>query len=567
MANTEETRIGLCDEACAEDQLGREKFAKAFAELAQQCQTPMTIGIYGTWGMGKTQFMKLVEKELLETEAQVVWFDPWLHQFDDNPALALAQALAAKIPNGEAKEEVKKIILTMAGAITGGIINKISGMSTVDIKHLASQYEEGRFLVREEREKLQEHFRKLVALAMDGKKRMVFFIDDLDRCMPDKALRLLEALKLYLNVKNCVYFLGVDHEVLEKGIELEYSGLDIGEAEYLDKIVQMPFHIPPVEPGCMDGFVKSLLSKELEECCEVLVEFLGNNPRSVKRFINTLTLNHLMARDILNEKNDDEPYDPRVLALILLIQLTNKSLYRRLVLKPEVLHSLGRPTEELSEEEAKEVEQEFSSQPELRTAMKFVALPRPARLEEYIYLAVVTGVSESSSKTPIGKWPERGFKKISSEEIERILMKHKEWVESGREQGQRADFSKCDLFRENLSESNLIEAKLRGANLRGANLIGADLRGADLSEANLRGADLRRADLREGTLSGANLRGAYFSEANLTGADLIGADFVGTYLLGADLKDSNITQKQLKQAVLDGSTVLPNGEHWSYGFK
>ena len=81
---------------------------------------------------------------------------------------------------------------------------------------------------------------------------------------------------------------------------------------------------------------------------------------------------------------------------------------------------------------------------------------------------------------------------MTQEELNRILDKHKKWLddEAG---GDRA----------NLDRANLRGADLRGANLRGANLHEANLRGADLSGADLCGADLRRADL-----GGANLRGA-----------------------------------------------------------
>ena len=128
---------------------------------------------------------------------------------------------------------------------------------------------------------------------------------------------------------------------------------------------------------------------------------------------------------------------------------------------------------------------------------------------------------------------------MSNVDIELVLKKHKEWLETNKRSGERAYLGGADLreaylrgadLREaylggaDLREAYLGGADLREANLRGADLRGADLRGADLREAYLRGADLREADLREADLREAELGGADLREANLRGADLRGAD-------------------------------------------
>ena len=99
------------------------------------------------------------------------------------------------------------------------------------------------------------------------------------------------------------------------------------------------------------------------------------------------------------------------------------------------------------------------------------------------------------------------MKKITKNELDKILRKHKLWLMNDPE-GEMAD-----LYRANLSGANL-----SGADLPGADLSGADLSGADLSWANLSGTNLSGADLYRANLSWANLSGANLSGANLSGA-------------------------------------------------
>ena len=100
-------------------------------------------------------------------------------------------------------------------------------------------------------------------------------------------------------------------------------------------------------------------------------------------------------------------------------------------------------------------------------------------------------------------------KKITQEELEVFLRKHKLWLEN-KEGGERANLEGANLKRANLKRANL-----EGANLEGADLEGADLEGANLEGANLEGANLKRANLKRANLEGADLEGA-----DLEGADL-----------------------------------------------
>jgi uncharacterized protein YjbI with pentapeptide repeats len=144
---------------------------------------------------------------------------------------------------------------------------------------------------------------------------------------------------------------------------------------------------------------------------------------------------------------------------------------------------------------------------------------------------------------------------ISEDGLSKILIKHKKWGDTKKEEGQLADLngadlsgarlSGADLSGARLSEANLSKSHLRGADLSGANLIGADLSGAYLSKTNLSGASLRDA----------NLSDAQLFEVNLISADLSGTDLRNALVQGTDLRNANISYANFERSVFEPTNV------------
>ena len=155
------------------------------------------------------------------------------------------------------------------------------------------------------------------------------------------------------------------------------------------------------------------------------------------------------------------------------------------------------------------------------------------------------------------------MKKLTQEQINKILEGHKHWINEDCEVWgtMKADFSYCELNKTDFSGANLNYANFSYTDLRGADFSGAnlnyvnlnytDLRGANLSYTDLSGANLSYANLRGANLSYANLRGANLSGANLSGADLRGANLIGANLRGANLRGANLSGANLSSAHLN----------------
>ncbi|MGI8514615.1 MAG: ribosomal protein L7/L12 [Acidimicrobiia bacterium] len=322
------------DEPSSIDQLDRNRFAQALTKVATECDSPMVIGLYGTWGVGKTSLMRIIEKQLETTnDCATIWFEAWQHQFDENPSVALLHKMVDELGLGE---EGRKLLTVIATALGSVLLKRVTTVSASELRDLEAKFAEERFEIREKQVRLRTYFERLLQRATDdGRIRLVFFIDDLDRCVPEKVLEVLEALKLFLNMPGCVYVLGVDRMALESSIRQRYAGLEISETSYLDKMVQLPFTIPPIPHGSMNAFVQNLVPVSLRSYTSDLIDGIGDNPRQVKRFINTLVLNHELASTMITNN-----YDPAALVAVLMIQYRSPDLYKEASREPTVLTSL-----------------------------------------------------------------------------------------------------------------------------------------------------------------------------------------------------------------------------------
>jgi uncharacterized protein YjbI with pentapeptide repeats len=124
---------------------------------------------------------------------------------------------------------------------------------------------------------------------------------------------------------------------------------------------------------------------------------------------------------------------------------------------------------------------------------------------------------------------------MDKEELDNVIALHARWLETGGQQGRRADFEDADLR----------QADMRGADLRYASFVGANLERAELAGARLAHADLSLAALGYADLTGANL-----ASANLDRAFAIGADFTRADLTKANLKASRFDHASLREAAL-----------------
>ena len=390
--------------------------------------TPSTIGIYGDWGSGKSSLMDMVKADLSkDKDILCLKFNGWLFEGYEDAKVALIGSILDEIGKrrnltAKAKGILKNLYdntdfikLTSKLAkygidflLTGGLLT-ISDITLDTIKNAlvskGTQVEEAEiegilkaFKSKEVRKSVKSFHDDFASLLKQTKiKRLVVFIDELDRCKHDTILDTLEAIRLFLFAKGTSFVIGADERQIRFAVQMKYpdvegNQIDIGK-EYLEKLIQYPIRIPQLGRKEVAFYImylffeknfenelitlqeiikvekeKNFLDFELtyelikaksgelaeklkntislsKQISSVLAKGLNGNPRHCKRFLNAMELRVMMAeyRNI--------PLDRRILAKLMLVEYFKDPFYKRLA--ELQANENGKPMELTSIEEGK----------------------------------------------------------------------------------------------------------------------------------------------------------------------------------------------------------------------
>ncbi|MCC3439121.1 P-loop NTPase fold protein [Microcoleus sp. PH2017_05_CCC_O_A] len=374
-----------------EPSLNFDLYAKELGKIAVKATTgnegAFTVGIFGSWGSGKTTLMRCIERkfenptehfEVEEFEAHLhnfdqnnfktIWFNPW--KYDDTHGIrnALIQTILREMAEDSQRAIVKEkcnnlatrydasqcflhIVEHLAGA---ALQSQMCGVNPIELIKIFTNPSKKARTNPEQNEvndlaleldtdpylfinSFEAQFREVVKEYVGENGRLVIFIDDLDRCLPENALTVLESLKLYLDNANCVFFIGLDKRVIEQAVKQRYKDLNVTGKEYIEKMIQLNFFLPEKN----SNQVTQVLQHELNElvACpnypidarmwRMILAATKGNFRKTKQFVIAWSLIRSLA---ISLKVADANTIPK-LAIILLIQTNFPELYDALPTK------------------------------------------------------------------------------------------------------------------------------------------------------------------------------------------------------------------------------------------
>ena len=325
-------------------------YVESLSEFILGCSTPMTIAIQGDWGSGKTSMMNMI-KQSISDKIVPIWFNTWQYsQFEMASYLSIS-LLSNFLEKIGAEEESQNFLRSITnGAISFAKTAAVVGIETVAGGTIAGNLKEklaeiGKQDSAKALEELRDKIREAVSakLKSSGKNRVVVFVDDLDRLAPEKAVELLEVLKVFMDVPNCVFVLAVDYGVVTQGLEKKF-GVGVGHSKgrsFFDKIIQLPFAIPIAQYN-ISAYIQNLLSnmsivcseEEISTYREIVDCSIGCNPRSMKRLFNSFILLNTVAskKGMFNEADDIKSKDKqRILFASLCLQMAFQEIYEFMI--------------------------------------------------------------------------------------------------------------------------------------------------------------------------------------------------------------------------------------------
>ena len=344
--------------------LGYEPLCKTLKAKIATCDPPYSFAVCGGWGSGKTSVLRYlmaisggdylrldpedelsdevgelpeavkkdwegdkISKEAREAKKKYtcVWFNPWQHQFEQAPLVALLNEIRSQFSfwvkgkktlqkNSKALLQsglqcLDKIIPVAASSfgLPEGLGNAINNFR----QNLRTQERDScSFQLDSQRLPLQ--FEQAVSTLVHGSTenpdaKLIIFIDDMDRIQPEQAYQLLEAIKLLLHTPRCIFVFGIDyHRLVQRLAQLDvFEKSPTYAREYLEKMFQSLVPLPQPTDKKFEGFIKEQLkSTELDKLLAIkipgleaekplslskfLCELLEKNPRKAKNFINAL---------------------------------------------------------------------------------------------------------------------------------------------------------------------------------------------------------------------------------------------------------------------------------------
>ncbi|TKJ41928.1 hypothetical protein CEE36_07685 [candidate division TA06 bacterium B3_TA06] len=240
------------------DLLGFDKLVPQFVEELRATDPPYVIGLTGEWGIGKSSFLVECIKQRAKrypTLEVVDRMELWRFSGRVDLATAMVETITEHLRLSQ-KESAKELL----GKVRDTLFKFASWVSIgLPGVNVHSKPDEIYNIWKAAEKELHEQFDELVEKGLEGKSKntkIVVPVDDLDRCLPDKALEFLEKLRLFFDSERVIFIVALDKEVVADAITARFGkDVNINGHWYLEKLIDRMYRIPLPTHEHFQGFV------------------------------------------------------------------------------------------------------------------------------------------------------------------------------------------------------------------------------------------------------------------------------------------------------------------------
>ena len=242
-----------------EDKIGRTEIVDKICSLVDNLQKDkhFCLALNGDWGSGKTFVMQMIEEKLkTHAEYAVIKYDAWENNFYSDPLISILSCVIDGIESKLYLVEQKKEKLLKSAKIAVNTLSKISSKidklkniingikdivktfhNPIDLE-LVGDFKSYQSLLKETKAILneittQQEYR-------DKQNKLIILVDEIDRCLPDEQLKILERLHHLFDVKNCAVICAINKNCIAQNVQTTYG---IDGNEYLRKFFDFNYKL------------------------------------------------------------------------------------------------------------------------------------------------------------------------------------------------------------------------------------------------------------------------------------------------------------------------------------
>ena len=263
--------ISTFDESCHELKEFATRFEKFIDTEHDFVEGGLVVSLNSKFGSGKSTFLKMWRNSLEskpenENKWMVISLNAWESDYSGEPLFSIISTLAESLErNGEKTHELVEAAKDIGWVITtigSQVVNKITGVDVIAAGDIAEKKKSSRnsnievtdaFSIFQKRKKAMDSLKKTISeIVSSDSPKILFLVDELDRCRPDYAITYLETIKHLFDTKGAVFILAADRKQLENSAMTAF-GSELDFDEYYRKFVHREVNLPPIP---QDGYRK-----------------------------------------------------------------------------------------------------------------------------------------------------------------------------------------------------------------------------------------------------------------------------------------------------------------------
>ena len=292
------------DNPFANCKLGREKYAQLLKAIVSQYNDGCVMALKGKWGTGKTTFVKMWQQYMQDHGFKTIYLNAWENDFMEDPMIEfLGELKELSSRNNKSFKKIisaaGKIAVATVGGLAKGFLESRIGCNTMNSisEGIKDGVDETQNLLQKRIDEYNNQkvglveFRKCLSNYIESQsngKPVVFIVDELDRCNPHYAVKVLERIKHLFDIPNIFFVLSIDKQQLAHSICGFYGSDKIDATEYLKRFIDIEYELP--EPD-YDLFVQYVCEQyEIENVgYSLLYSAFKNEYVNIQEFINDFT--------------------------------------------------------------------------------------------------------------------------------------------------------------------------------------------------------------------------------------------------------------------------------------